>query len=149
MPLRKNRMGRGPDGAGQRREEPEERQTLDTLFSVTYEELHRLASAVKRSDANATLSPTTLVNEAWLKLASSPEFAAESRLHFKRIAARAFVRRRQRDGRLELMADAPEPSPAQSIFTAVQSQLGLKLEPKRGPVDTLVVDKAEKVPIDN
>ncbi len=89
MPLRKNRMGRGPDGAGQRREEPEERQTLDTLFSVTYEELHRLASAVKRSDANATLSPTTLVNEAWLKLASSPEFAAESRLHFKRIAARA------------------------------------------------------------
>jgi RNA polymerase sigma factor (TIGR02999 family) len=82
-------MGRGPDGAGQRREEPEERQTLDTLFSVTYEELHRLASAVKRSDANATLSPTTLVNEAWLKLASSPEFAAESRLHFKRIAARA------------------------------------------------------------
>ena len=56
---------------------------------MTYEELHRLASAVKRSDANATLSPTTLVNEAWLKLASSPEFAAQSRLHFKRIAARA------------------------------------------------------------
>ena len=65
------------------------KQALDALFSVTYEELHRLASAVKRSDANATLSPTTLVNEAWLKLASSPEFAAESRLHFKRIAARA------------------------------------------------------------
>jgi RNA polymerase sigma factor (TIGR02999 family) len=71
------------------RDAPEERRTLDTLFSATYEELRRLASAVKRSDANATLSPTTLVNEAWLKLASSPEFASQSRLHFKRIAARA------------------------------------------------------------
>ena len=62
MPLRKIRM---------RGDTPEERRTLDTLFSATYEELRRLASAVKRSDANATLSPTTLVNEAWLKLASS------------------------------------------------------------------------------
>jgi RNA polymerase sigma factor (TIGR02999 family) len=35
------------------------------------------------------LNPTALVNEAWLKLASSPNFAATSRLHFKRIAARA------------------------------------------------------------
>ncbi|HXM41565.1 MAG TPA: ECF-type sigma factor [Bryobacteraceae bacterium] len=80
MPLRKIRT---------RADTPEDRRTLDTLFSATYEELRRLASAVKRSDANATLSPTTLVNEAWLKLASSPEFASESRLHFKRIAARA------------------------------------------------------------
>ncbi len=89
MPLRKNRVGHGPGGALPASGLPEERQTLDTLYSVTYEELHRLASAVKRRDANATLSPTTLVNEAWLKLASSPEFAAQSRLHFKRIAARA------------------------------------------------------------
>jgi RNA polymerase sigma factor (TIGR02999 family) len=72
-----------------KREGPENRRELDTLFSVTYEELRRLASSVKHSDANATLSPTTLVNEAWLKLARSPEFASQSRLHFKRIAARA------------------------------------------------------------
>ena len=68
---------------------PEERRELDYLFSVTYEELRRLASTVRRSDPGATLSPTTLVNEAWLKLASSPRFASASRLHFKRIAARA------------------------------------------------------------
>jgi RNA polymerase sigma factor (TIGR02999 family) len=68
---------------------PEERQAVDYLFSVTYEELRRLASTVRRGDPSATLSPTVLVNEAWLKLAGSPRFAATSQLHFKRIAARA------------------------------------------------------------
>ncbi len=66
-----------------------EKRTLDYLFSVTYEELRRLASTVKRSDASATLNPTALVNEAWLKLVKSPPFETTSRLHFKRIAARA------------------------------------------------------------
>jgi len=68
---------------------PEDRRTLDYLFSVTYEELRRLASSVRRGDPGATLSPTALVNEAWIKLARSPRLAATSRLHFKRIAARA------------------------------------------------------------
>jgi len=68
---------------------PLERRALDDLFSVTYEELRRLASSVKRSDQSVTLTPTALVNEAWLKLANSPRFASTSRLHFKRIAARA------------------------------------------------------------
>jgi RNA polymerase sigma factor (TIGR02999 family) len=66
-----------------------DQRTLDTLFSATYEELRRLAAAVRRSDANATLSPTTLVNETWLKLSRTPPAAFGSELHFKRIAARA------------------------------------------------------------
>jgi RNA polymerase sigma factor (TIGR02999 family) len=66
-----------------------DRAALNHVFSVTYEELRRLASSVRRSDPKATLSPTTLVNEAWLKLASSPGLAWASPLHFKRIAARA------------------------------------------------------------
>ena len=55
---------------------------LEDLFSAAYEELRRLASAVRRDDRNATLSPTTLVNEAFLKLAAGPRFRALSPLHF-------------------------------------------------------------------
>jgi RNA polymerase sigma factor (TIGR02999 family) len=66
-----------------------DRSALNHVFSVTYEELRRLASRVRRRDPGATLSPTTLVNEAWLKLASSPGLSWASPLHFKRIAARA------------------------------------------------------------
>lgn len=66
-----------------------DRHALNHLFSVTYEELRRLAAAVRRSDPNASLSPTTLVNEAWLKLANSPWVGTLSPLHFKRVAARA------------------------------------------------------------
>lgn len=68
---------------------PEERQALDQLFSLAYEELRRLAASVKRGDPSNTLSTTALVNEAWLKLEKSPGVASTSRLHFKRIAARA------------------------------------------------------------
>ena len=67
-----------------------DRTTLDALFSAAYEELRRLAATVRRSDPRATISPTALVNEAWLKLAGSPPLGSTSRLHFKRIAARGF-----------------------------------------------------------
>ena len=66
-----------------------DREMLDSLFSVTYEELRRLASRVRRRDWSTQVSPTTLVNEAWIKLAASPAFRSTSPLHFKRIAARA------------------------------------------------------------
>ena len=44
----------------------------------------------------------------------------------------------------------PEPAPSSSdasgpsIFTALQEQLGLKLESKKGAVDTLVIEQVEK-----
>jgi len=87
MPPREGPPSTAPDAHGADASPPAG-QPLDVLFSIAYEELRRLASAVRRGDRNATLSPTALVNEAWLKLAGST-VAAESRLHFKRIAARA------------------------------------------------------------
>jgi uncharacterized protein (TIGR03435 family) len=48
-------------------------------------------------------------------------------------------------------AGAPPPpsSDAPTIFAAVQDQLGLKLEQKKGSVDMFVVDHVEKAPIEN
>lgn len=43
--------------------------------------------------------------------------------------------------------DRPLPGP--DIFEAVREQLGLELERKKGPVDILVIDHAEKVPTEN
>src|SRR5687768_8316274 len=68
---------------------PHPREPLDEMFSVAYEELRRLAARVRHDDASATLTPTALVNEAYLKLAESLRVVPESRLHFKRIVARA------------------------------------------------------------
>jgi uncharacterized protein (TIGR03435 family) len=46
-------------------------------------------------------------------------------------------------------APAPSDSNGPTLMTALQEQLGLKLEPKKGPIDLLVIDSLEKVPTEN
>ena len=43
----------------------------------------------------------------------------------------------------------PGDSNAPSLFTAVQEQLGLKLDARKAPVEIIVIDSAEKVPAGN
>ena len=49
--------------------------------------------------------------------------------------------------------DSPGANPSEpefaSLFIALQEQLGLKLELKKGPLDLLVIDHSEKVPVEN
>jgi uncharacterized protein (TIGR03435 family) len=43
-----------------------------------------------------------------------------------------------------MLNGAPDPNPPPDIFTAIQEQLGLKLEPAKGPVPVLVIDHIER-----
>jgi uncharacterized protein (TIGR03435 family) len=46
----------------------------------------------------------------------------------------------------------PLPPPAidgPTVFAAIQEQMGLKLEPKKGTVDMFVIDHVEKTPTGN
>jgi RNA polymerase sigma-70 factor (ECF subfamily) len=73
-----NRVGTGDTGAAQ------------SLFAVVYEQLRRIAGAqVRRSGPGHTLTPTALVNEAYLKMIGSIPGGLENRVHFFGIAARA------------------------------------------------------------
>jgi len=46
-------------------------------------------------------------------------------------------------------AAPPDGDQPPDLYAALQSQLGLRLESKKGPVETIVIDRAEKVPVGN
>jgi uncharacterized protein (TIGR03435 family) len=47
------------------------------------------------------------------------------------------------------MASAPDGPSSPDLLTALQEQLGLKLEQRKGPVELLVIDHVEKMPTEN
>jgi RNA polymerase sigma factor (TIGR02999 family) len=79
---------------------------LDGLLPSIYAELERLARAQLHRDFNASIQPTELVAEAYLRLIDVSEVDFASRAHFFSIAARVMrrvlvdrFRRRQADKR--------------------------------------------------
>jgi RNA polymerase sigma factor (TIGR02999 family) len=64
------------------------KQALDELMPLLYDQLHRLASSCLRAERpDHTLRATALVHEAYLQLVDS-KVAWESRIHFYAVAAR-------------------------------------------------------------
>jgi RNA polymerase sigma factor (TIGR02999 family) len=94
----------------------------EQLFAALYDELHRMAQRELRRNAAATLSPTTLLHEAYLNISQRDSAPFADRAKFMAYAARAmrgllidYLRNRQaqkRGGEFEitsLPAELPEP----------------------------------------
>ena len=65
-----------------------EREALESLLPLVYEELHRQAHRyLRRERRNNSLQTTALINEAYLKLIEQKNVHFESRTHFFAIAA--------------------------------------------------------------
>jgi RNA polymerase sigma-70 factor, ECF subfamily len=74
-------------------EPQEERDRLDGLIPVVYEELRGLAGLLLRDKAaQLTLQPTSLVHEVYLRLIDQRRMDWQDRLHFLRIAAKVMRR---------------------------------------------------------
>lgn len=69
------------------------RDALDKLLPLIYDELHRQAAHyLRRERQDHTLQTTALINEAYLKLIDQREVNWESRTHFFAIAAQSMRR---------------------------------------------------------
>lgn len=67
-----------------------DRAALDEVFTLVYDELHRLAQAQRRRwSGDSTLDTTALVHEAYLKLVGQPDAGWNDRGHFLAVASRA------------------------------------------------------------
>lgn len=63
--------------------------SADRVFGLAYNELRRLAHAVRQNRPDATLSTTELLHEAWFKLQPLSRHGIEDEVHLKRVIARA------------------------------------------------------------
>lgn len=66
-----------------------DREALDRLFALLYEELRKIARGrLAGSPPDATLRTTALINEAWMRMADQEDLALEDRSHFFAYASR-------------------------------------------------------------
>lgn len=111
-----------------------DRASLDRVFEALYPELRR-AAQWRGQGASATLSPTALVNELYLRMSRAERLELVDRRHFLACAARAMR---------GLMVDAARASSAQKRGGGEQAvTLTVNLAaPAAEPVDLLDLDRA-------
>jgi uncharacterized protein (TIGR03435 family) len=131
-----------------------ENRPLSYLALVTGKKGPKLTSAVGRNDAPPSPSNTAFGGRISSNRMSMQLFATLLSRFERQIVIDMTGLPGQYKIHLEWTPASSTTSPADppagpAIFTAVQEQLGLKLEARKGPLDVLVVDQAEKVPTDN
>ncbi len=113
-----------------RRVDTADRAAADELFAMLYGELHRLAEqSLRRGGPGLTISPTTLLHEAYLNIAGREALTFEDRNRFLAYASRAmrglvidFVRQRraQKRGRDLEITLPPEPPASPAALRATE-----------------------------
>jgi uncharacterized protein (TIGR03435 family) len=93
-----------------------------------------LASALSRFERQTVIDMTGLTGAFFIDLQWTPD---------------ALRNRADQGAAAPLVNGPPVDLNGPSLPTALQEQLGLRLESRKGPVDVWVVDHAEKVPADN
>jgi RNA polymerase sigma factor (TIGR02999 family) len=107
---------------------------FDALVAQVYGELRRMAGAIMRPDQRATLQPTALVHEAYLRLVQG-ETRWDSRAHFFGAAARAM--------RQVLIAQAREKAAQKRGGDAVRVTFqDLDVQAPEPRVDLIALDEA-------
>jgi RNA polymerase sigma factor (TIGR02999 family) len=112
-----------------RRAERADPDAADKLFAMLYHELHRLAEhSLRHAGSSVTLSPTTLLHEAYLNIAGRESVAFEDRARFLAYASRAmrglvvdYARRRRaakRGRELEITLVEDEPPSREMLQSA-------------------------------
>jgi uncharacterized protein (TIGR03435 family) len=114
-------------------------------------------SGIKSSGLSATQSPHRGINAGQATMLGEAASMADLAYKFSRLLQRQVVNNTGLDGNYDFKLEwTPDPGPSApngqpvetsagpSLFSAIQQQLGLRLEAAKGPVDILAIDRVEK-----
>ena len=112
-----------------------DREALDTLTPLVYNELHRLAVLQLRRDRSShTLQPTALIHEAFLRIFGEPPPLFRDRAHFLGIVARIMR---------QVLVDYARARKAKKRAGGLQLAIGAELGTAAPPIaDVLAIDES-------
>ncbi len=109
-----------------------DKEALDKLLPIVYEELHRLAASyMRKENPGHTLQTSALVNEAYIKLVDQKNVRWQNRAHFFGIAAqlmrRILVDHARSRARMKRGAGAQKLSLNEAVIVTTDSAQGFLL----------------------